>query len=149
METIYGESPEIYADDGYAANSGIALFSASSGSNEDGTITGGSDDNDGSQPTSSRIYWTITRETLPDGTVRYTGGITGVGWYNGKDDTAYNEYSPFVGYELEDIWNIASRDNNLSAIFREWNNKFHFGDISTFIGQIYENNPSCIDGYAG
>ena len=31
METIYGESPEIYKEEGYESNGGIALFSVRNG----------------------------------------------------------------------------------------------------------------------
>lgn len=146
METINGVSPDLPTEnDGYNSNGGISLFSADG----DGTLTGGSDDGGGSQITYSRVYWTITRQTLPDGTVQYTGGITGISWYNGTDEGTYYDASPFIGYAPEDIWRIASRDNNLNEIFQKWNKDVPFPDRSHFLGDIYYNNSVCVDGYMG
>ena len=118
MDTIYGESPEIRADDSYGGNGGISVFSVRNGEDE-GTITGGSGDS-GSYPTSSRIYWTITRVVDPSqpGGYRYSGGITDTSWF-----TEISQ-SPFADPRYDDpseIWNIASRDGNLNEVFDEWN----------------------------
>ena len=118
METLYGESPEIQMDDGYGRSGGIALYSAGDGDGE--TITGGSG-NEGSNPSSSRIYWTITR--IPDasqpGGYRYEGGITGNGWFFNVEE------SPFAVAPYKDnpavIWNVAATNNSLNIIFDAWN----------------------------
>lgn len=134
METLYGESPEIQMDDGYGRSGGIALYSAGDGDGE--TITGGSG-NQGSFPTSARIYWTITRIPTGDDQYSYEGGITGVSWF--FDDSN----SPFYPEEYDteaEIWAIASANNgNLDIIFEEWNSdKTQAGEIkrSTFMTTI-------------
>ena len=115
MEQLYGESPEIHIEESYNTNGGIALYSTQ----EEGTITGGSGTS-GSQPSSSRIYWTITRTSdpsQPDG-YAYSGGITGVSWF--KDIPQ----SPFANPDYDtpsEIWNAASPDGNLNEVFDAWN----------------------------
>lgn len=118
MNTIYGESPEIQVGDSYSRNGGISLFSA--GDDEGGeTITGGSGGS-GSYPTSSRIYWSITRvpdSAQPDGYI-YSGGITGVSCFTDMPQ------SPFADPRFDEpskIWSIAETNNNLNIIFDEWN----------------------------
>lgn len=117
METLYGESPEIQMDDGYDANNGIAVYSAGDGDDE--TITGGSGDS-GSYPTSSRIFWTITRVEDPSqpGSYSYSGGISGVSWFKDEQTSPFND----TRYdEPNEIWAIASASGNLNVIFDEWN----------------------------
>lgn len=117
METLYGESPEIQMDDGYGRSGGIALYSA--GDEGGDTITGGSGDS-GSYPTSSRIFWTITRVGDPSqtGGYSYSGGISGVSWFEKEPTSPFND----TRYdEPNEIWAIASTSENLNVIFDEWN----------------------------
>lgn len=118
MNTIQGESPEIQIDDSYSRNGGISLFSVE---NDEGgeTITGGSGGS-GSYPTSSRIYWTITRVSDPSqpGGYSYSGGITGVSWFTEVSQ------SPFANSKYDEpseIWYIADTYGNINMIFDEWN----------------------------
>lgn len=117
MSTIYGDSPEIPINSSYGRDGGISLYSV--GDDESGTITGGSGDS-GSYPTSSRIYWTITRvedPSQPDG-YSYSGGITGVSWFTNISQ------SPFADPrydEPSEIWQIASSTGTLNEVFNAWN----------------------------
>ena len=113
METLYGESPEIQIDDGYGTNGGIALYSAGDGDGE--TITGGSGGGEGSYPTSSRYYWSITRIGT-EGAYTYTGGMSGNSFYTDRP------FSPFYNVPLSDIWEEASTPpGNLDKYFAPWN----------------------------
>lgn len=141
METLYGESLEIQMDDGYDANNGIAVYSAGDGNGE--TITGGSG-NQGSFPTSARIYWTITRIPSGDGQYSYEGGITGKSWFFNDPNSPF--YPEDYNTEAE-IWAIASAYNgNLDIIFAEWNSdKTQAGEIkrSSFMATISINAYGC------
>lgn len=141
METINGVSPDfLIENDSYSNNGGISLFSA----DDKETIFGGSKD-DGSNVSSSRIYWTITRvpdSSQPDG-YAYSGGITGVSWYTEI------EQSPFYNEKYDEpseIWAIASANGNLSIIFDEWNSDIsHEGEIkrSYFMFYLSVNARGC------
>ncbi len=127
MNTIYGESPEIQMNDGYAANGGISLFSTREAGE---TIT--SSDQGGEQVFGGRILWEITDNG--DGT--YSGGITGVDWCREQ----YTEDNPFINYTNEQIWNIAEQNRNLNQIFSE------FRSIYGFAEYIDLNRHKCIAG---
>lgn len=105
MSTINGESQPIIIDEEYSNNGGIALFST----NDGGTVSGGSSE-EGVYNSIFRIYWTITY----DGSSTYTGGITGIDWYQS------DPLSPFYMVNESDIWNNA-QDGNLSEYFGPWN----------------------------
>ena len=127
METIYGESPEIQAYDGYATNGRIALFSAENGGE---TIT--SSDQDGEHVVGGKILWTITN----NGNGNYSGGITNSGWR--FED--YEGFNPFSNYTESEIWGIASRNRNLNVIFDQ------FEDIYLFAHYIDTYHHQCIAG---
>lgn len=125
MSTIYGESPEIQPEDGYAANGGVALFSTRSAGE---TIT--SSDQGGEHVVGGRILWSITDL----GNDEYQGGITGVDWmpdYSGN---------PFNNFTNAQIWEIASANRNLNVIFNQFSNPFDFA------GYVYEYRRDCMSG---
>ncbi|MDM8236731.1 hypothetical protein [[Ruminococcus] torques] len=134
METIYGESPEIQANDTYSSGGGISLFSAGDG---DETLTGGSG-NDGSTETSARYYWSITRSGVePDYT--YSGGITGSDPFG----FGFNESSsPFYQSSYKDVWEVASTGaGTLDAFFQPWNESADEHTKWVFQGLVIQNCP--------
>ncbi len=139
METIYGESPDIYMKDDYNSNGGISLFSVGDG--EGGTITGGSGDNPGESETSARIKWAIT----VDAEGKYiSGGITGNNdWMRGTTN------SPFAGIDDQTLANYAINDGNLNEVFIPWNASHDFGDVFGFMIEAWKIYPSCVYGFAG
>lgn len=126
METIYGESPEIYKEEGYESNGGIALFSARNGGE---TIT--SSDQGGEQEVGGKILWTITKND--DGSI--TGGITGIDWCPG-----YTSDNPFLKMTKDEIWDIAYRDKNLDVIFNQIESPYAFADY------VDETRHQCMSG---
>lgn len=131
MSTIYGESPEIQPEDGYSSNGGVALYSARNGG---GTIT--SSDKGGEQVIGGRILWTITYNGGdPESANSYSGGITNQGWCTG-----YDEDNPFIAAGWQRLWEVASRDGDLDAIFSQLVRPYHFADY------VAQNQPSCMSG---
>ena len=120
MSTINGESQPIIIDEEYSNNGGIALFST----NDGGTVSGGSSE-EGVYNSIFRIYWTITY----DGSSTYTGGITGIDWYQS------DPLSPFFGVAESDIWEKA-QDGNLSEYFSPWNEKTADGQKVEFLAKL-------------
>lgn len=127
MNTIYGESPEIRVEDGYAANGGVSLFSTRSAGE---TIT--SSDQSGEQIVGGRILWWIT--DIGDGS--YAGGITGSGWC--REDYPYD--NPFKNYTDAQIWDEAEQSRNLNKIFAEFN------DIWLFASHVANTHSACMSG---
>lgn len=145
METIYGESSEIQTNDTYSSGGGISLFSAG----DDGeTIVGGSGDQ-GSNPTSARIYWEMTRTPNGSGGYTYSGGISNVSWYTEVPT------SPFAVPPYNDpakLWEIASGTGSLNEVFDAWNEDQ--GDAGTekrahFLYFISQNAKGCSSNSVG
>lgn len=123
MNRIEGIS-EVYS---YGKEGGIALFS-----NEppEGAISGGSG-NEGTQTQATRIRWWILKN--PDGS--YSGGITGVGWFQNVSQYGQSVDGPFDGVTEDEIYETAERDKNLNYYFGPWNSE-HSNPADTTI-QLY------------
>lgn len=123
MNRIEGIS-EVYS---YGKEGGIALFSTEP---PDGAISGGSG-NEGTQTQATRIRWWILRNE--DGS--YSGGITGMGWFQNVTQYGQSVAGPFDGKTEDQIYEAAQTDGNLNDFFGPWNSA-HSSEEDTTI-QLY------------